>query len=81
MSSWKLSHIEHTGFTVPDLVDAVRFFVDHRGAEELYRSSRKPGAFLQTTFAAPEDASFQLSGCHWSPPLARRADGAPSVPH
>lgn len=61
MSLWELSHIEHAGFSVPNLDDAVRFFVDHLGAEELYRSSREPGPFVETTFAAPQDASFQLS--------------------
>lgn len=61
MRPWQLSHIEHTGFTVPDLDEAVRFFIEHLGAEELYRSSREPGPFLQTTFAAPQDASFRLS--------------------
>lgn len=69
MIPWQLSHIEHAGFTVPDLDDAVRFFIDHLGAEELYRSSREPGPFLRTTFAAPKDASFRLSMLRVSPNL------------
>ena len=33
-----VQHVDHVAFTVPDLDDAVSFFVQGFGAEELYRS-------------------------------------------
>lgn len=61
MSHWQLQYIEHAGFTVPDLNEAVQFFIDHLGAEELYRGRREPGRFVQTNFDAPADAGFELA--------------------
>lgn len=57
-----IRYADHVAFTVPDLDEAVRFFVDALGAEELYRSSRGPDArFMPDNFAVPEDARLTLS--------------------
>ena len=46
-----LRYVDHAAFTVPDLAQAVRFFVDVLGAEELYRSRRGPDAsFMPANF-------------------------------
>ena len=57
-----VQHVDHVAFTVPDLDDAVRFFVQGFGAEELYRSERGPDAeFMPRNFAVPSDASLRLA--------------------
>ena len=54
-------HADHVAFTVPDLEEAVRFFVQALGAEELYRSSRGPDAqFMPENFDVPSDARLTL---------------------
>jgi catechol 2,3-dioxygenase-like lactoylglutathione lyase family enzyme len=57
-----LRHVDHVAFTVPDLAQAVSFFVDVLGAEELYRSRRGPDAsFMPANFDVPSDAALELS--------------------
>jgi len=36
-------NMDHVGLTVPDLEQAVRFFVDVLGADELFRFAEGPG--------------------------------------
>jgi len=56
-----LQHVDHAAYTVPDLDEAVRFFVDVLGAEELYRSQRGPDAsFMPANFDVPSDAALEL---------------------
>jgi catechol 2,3-dioxygenase-like lactoylglutathione lyase family enzyme len=65
-----LSHVDHVGLTVPDLDQAVAFFAEHFGAEELYRSRRAADArFMPTTFGVPQDASLELSMMRLPPNL------------
>ena len=48
-----LRHTDHVGLTVPNLEDAIRFFVEVLGAEELYRSERlyRPNSdFIETGY-------------------------------
>ncbi|MDQ2662343.1 MAG: VOC family protein [Actinomycetota bacterium] len=57
-----LRHLDHVGLTVPDLDAAVAFFVEHFGAEELYRSTRGPdAAFMPENFDVDADAALELS--------------------
>jgi catechol 2,3-dioxygenase-like lactoylglutathione lyase family enzyme len=50
-------YADHVAFTVPDLDQTVRFFVQALGAQELYRSTRGPDArFMPENFAVPTDA-------------------------
>ncbi|MEU8876741.1 VOC family protein [Streptomyces javensis] len=54
-------HVDHVAFTVPDLGEAVTFFTDAFGAEELYRSTRGPDAdFMPAHFEVPADAHLEL---------------------
>ena len=47
-------YADHVAFTVPDLDEAVRFFVQALGAEELYRSTRGPEPeFMPEHFDVP----------------------------
>jgi len=63
-------YADHVAFTVPDLDEAVRFFVHVLGAEELYRSSRGPDAqFMPENFDVPEDASLTLAMLRMPPNL------------
>ncbi|QYB00313.1 VOC family protein (plasmid) [Rhodococcus sp. USK10] len=56
-----LKWVDHVAFTVPDLDDATRLFIDLFGAEELYRSTRGPDAsFMPEHFGVPEDAHLEL---------------------
>jgi catechol 2,3-dioxygenase-like lactoylglutathione lyase family enzyme len=56
-----IRYADHVAFTVPDLNQAVRFFVQTLGAEELYRSTRGPDPeFMPANFAVPEDARLEL---------------------
>lgn len=56
-----IRHVDHAAFTVPDLDEAVSFFVEVLGAEELYRSQRGPDpTFMPENFAVPEDAALNL---------------------
>ena len=65
-----VQHVDHVAFTVPDLDDAVRFFVQGFGAEELYRSERGPDAeFMPRNFAVPSDASLRLAMLRMPPNL------------
>lgn len=65
-----VSHVDHVGLTVPDLDQAVSFFVDVFGAEELYRSRRGPDAeFLPLHFGVAEDAALHLSMLRMPPNL------------
>jgi catechol 2,3-dioxygenase-like lactoylglutathione lyase family enzyme len=65
-----LRHVDHVAFTVPDLDEAVRFFVEVLGAEELYRSKRGPDAsFMPINFNVPEDAALELSMLRMPPNL------------
>lgn len=58
----RFSYVDHVGFSVPNLDEAVSFFVGAFGAEELYRSRRVgEGAFMLETFDAPSDSSFELA--------------------
>jgi catechol 2,3-dioxygenase-like lactoylglutathione lyase family enzyme len=53
-----LSYVDHVGLSVPDLEEAVGFFRDVLGAEELYRSSRggDPRAMVEAFGVAPESS-------------------------
>jgi catechol 2,3-dioxygenase-like lactoylglutathione lyase family enzyme len=65
-----LRHVDHVGLTVPDLDEAVAFFVDALGAEELYRSTRGPDAgFIPENFEMPADASLTLAMLRMPPNL------------
>jgi len=63
-------YADHVAFTVPDLDDACRFFVEVLGAEELYRSQRGPDAeFMPLHFDVPADASLTLAMLRMPPNL------------
>jgi len=63
-------YVDHVAFTVPDLDEAVAFFVDVFAAEELYRSTRGPDAhFMPLNFEVPIDAKFELSMLRLPPNL------------
>ncbi len=63
-------YADHVSFTVPDLDDAVRFFVQALGAEELYRSARGPEPeFMPAHFDVPEDARLTLAMLRMPPNL------------
>jgi catechol 2,3-dioxygenase-like lactoylglutathione lyase family enzyme len=65
-----IRYADHVGITVPDLDEAVRFFVQALGAEELYRSSRGPDAtFMPANFAVPTDARLTLAMLRMPPNL------------
>ena len=52
-----IRHVDHAAYAVPDLEEAVAFFTEVLGAEELYRSRRGPdAAFMTTHFEVPGDA-------------------------
>jgi catechol 2,3-dioxygenase-like lactoylglutathione lyase family enzyme len=57
-----LQYVDHAAYTVPNLDEAVDFFVEILGAEELYRSQRGPdSSFMPTNFDVPADAALELS--------------------
>jgi catechol 2,3-dioxygenase-like lactoylglutathione lyase family enzyme len=57
-----LRHVDHVGLTVPDIDQAVDFFVEQFGAEELYRSTRGPDpSFMRENFEVQDDAALTLS--------------------
>jgi catechol 2,3-dioxygenase-like lactoylglutathione lyase family enzyme len=63
-------YADHVGFTVPDLDEAVRFFVQALGAQELFRSTRGPEPeFMPEHFAVPEDARLTLAMLRLPPNL------------
>src|ERR1051326_1068689 len=65
-----IRYADHVAFTVPDLNQAVRFFVETLGAEELYRSTRGPDPeFMPANFAVPEDARLELAMLRMPPNL------------
>lgn len=65
-----LRHVDHVGLTVPDLEEAVTFFVEVLGAEELYRSTRGPDVdFIPENFEMPADASLTLAMLRMPPNL------------
>ena len=65
-----VQYADHVAFTVPDLDEAVRFFVQTLGAQELYRSTRGPDAqFMPENFAVPEDARLTLAMLRMPPNL------------
>jgi catechol 2,3-dioxygenase-like lactoylglutathione lyase family enzyme len=65
-----LMHVDHAAFTVPDLGEAVGFFVEVLGAEELYRSRRGPDASaMPVNFEVPPDAALELSMLRLPPNL------------
>nr|WP_179549322.1 VOC family protein [Herbiconiux flava] len=65
-----LQYVDHAAYTVPDLDEAVRFFVDVLGAEELYRSRRGPDEhFMPANFDVPADAVLELSMLRMPPNL------------
>jgi len=65
-----LRRLDHVGFTVPDLDEAVRFFVQALGAQELFRSTRGPEPeFMPEHFAVPEDARLTLAMLRLPPNL------------
>ncbi|MET0702518.1 MAG: VOC family protein [Mycobacterium sp.] len=65
-----LQYADHVGFTVPNLDEAVGFFVDALGAEELYRSTRGPdAAFMPENFDVPTDAALTLAMLRMPPNL------------
>lgn len=65
-----IQYVDHAAFTVPNLNDAVRFFVDVLGAEELYRSTRGPDeTFMPENFEVPADAVLELSMLRMPPNL------------
>ena len=56
-----LMHVDHAAYTVPNLDEAVDFFVDVMGAEELYRSQRGPDpSAMPVNFEVPADAALEL---------------------
>ena len=65
-----LRHVDHAAYTVPDLDEAVRFFVEVLGAEELYRSQRGPDpSFMPVHFDVPSDAALELAMLRMPPNL------------
>lgn len=61
---------DHIALTVPNLDEAVRFFVEALGAEELYRSTRGPDAtFMPENFDVPQDAALTLAMLRMPPNL------------
>jgi len=65
-----LRHVDHAAYAVPDLEQAVAFFVEVLGAEELYRSRRGPDAeFMPLHFEVPDDAALELSMLRLPPNL------------
>ena len=65
-----IRYADHVAFTVPDLEEAVRFFIQALGAEELYRSTRGPDAeFMPENFAVPPDAHLTLAMLRMPPNL------------
>jgi catechol 2,3-dioxygenase-like lactoylglutathione lyase family enzyme len=65
-----IQYVDHAAYTVPDLDEAVSFFVDVLGAEELYRSKRGPDAtFMPANFDVPSDAALELSMLRLPPNL------------
>jgi catechol 2,3-dioxygenase-like lactoylglutathione lyase family enzyme len=63
-------YADHVAFTVPDLDQAVQFFVEALGAQELYRSSRGPDAqFMPENFDVPADARLTLAMLRMPPNL------------
>jgi catechol 2,3-dioxygenase-like lactoylglutathione lyase family enzyme len=65
-----IRHADHVAFTVPDLEEAVHFFVQALGAQELYRSTRGPDArFMPENFAVPGDARLTLAMLRMPPNL------------
>jgi catechol 2,3-dioxygenase-like lactoylglutathione lyase family enzyme len=63
-------YADHVAFTVPDLDQAVAFFVQALGAHELYRSTRGPDErFMPENFAVPADASLTLAMLRLPPNL------------
>ena len=63
-------YADHVAFTVPDLDQAVQFFVEALGAQELYRSTRGPDAqFMPKNFAVPADARLTLAMLRMPPNL------------
>lgn len=65
-----LQYVDHAAYTVPDLENAVRFFVDVLGAQELYRSRRGPDdRFMPTNFEVPPDAALELAMLRMPPNL------------
>jgi catechol 2,3-dioxygenase-like lactoylglutathione lyase family enzyme len=65
-----LLHADHVAFTVPDLTEAVTFFVDVLGAQELYTSRRGPDASaMPLNFDVPPDATLELSMLRLPPNL------------
>jgi catechol 2,3-dioxygenase-like lactoylglutathione lyase family enzyme len=57
-----LGPLDHVGLSVPDLEEAVRFFVGHIGAEELFRLGRpaSPSRGAER-LGAPVEAQFALA--------------------
>ncbi|MEL4506010.1 VOC family protein [Luteococcus sp. H138] len=65
-----LQYTEHVAFTVPNLDEAVRFFVEVLGAQELYRASRPADAsFMPENFDVPADSSMTLAMLRFPPNL------------
>lgn len=65
-----LRYVDHVALTVPDLDEAVAFFVDVLGARELYRSARGPDpAFMPANFDVPADAALALAMLRMPPNL------------
>jgi catechol 2,3-dioxygenase-like lactoylglutathione lyase family enzyme len=65
-----LRHADHVAFTVPNLEQAVDFFVEQLGAEELYRSRRGPDpTFIEENFEMPPDAVLELAMLRLPPNL------------
>ena len=65
-----IRYVDHLGLTVPDLDEAVDFFVNVFGCEELYRSRRSNAAeYMVSNFAVDPAASFTLSMLRCEPNL------------
>ena len=63
-------HVDHVAFTVPNIDEAVAFFVNVLGAQELYRSKRGPDAeFMPEHFEVPADARMELAMLRMPPNL------------
>lgn len=63
-------YADHVAFTVPVLAEAVAFFTEAFGAEELYRSTRGPDArFMPENFEVPADARLEMSMLRMPPNL------------
>jgi len=62
-------NVDHFGFTVPDLEEAIRFFVDALGCELLYRAGpfEDAGDWMKTHLNAAPGATLNLATLRCGP--------------